>query len=80
MQAYLEPWREGCAESMLRRALELADVADLAFQAVTYQRVQASLEPDARQDLTGATLRIAAGWTGRPHTTGGWLIELTEAA
>ncbi|MET3807254.1 aminoglycoside/choline kinase family phosphotransferase [Nakamurella sp. UYEF19] len=59
VQAYLKPWREGCAESTLRRALELADVADLAFQAVTYQRIQASLEPDARQDtnLTGATLR-----------------------
>lgn len=57
VQAYLEPWREGCAESVLRRALELADVADLAFQAVTYRRIQASLEPDARQDLTGATLR-----------------------
>ncbi len=59
VQAYLEPWREGCAESTLRRALELADVADLAFQAVTYHRIQASLEPDARQgqDLTGATLR-----------------------
>ncbi len=59
VQAYLKPWREGCAESTLHRALELADVADLAFQAVTYQRIQASLEPDARQgqDLTGATLR-----------------------
>jgi len=57
VQAYLEPWREGCTESTLRRALELADVADLAFQAVTYQRIQASLEPDARQDLAGATLR-----------------------
>lgn len=57
VQAYLEPWREGCTESALRRALELADVADLAFQAVTYQRIQASLEPGARQDLAGATLR-----------------------
>jgi len=57
VQAYLAPWREGCTESTLRRALALADVADLAFQAVTYQRIQASLEPDARQDLAGATLR-----------------------
>lgn len=57
VQAYLEPWREGCTESALRRALELADVADLAFQAVTYQRIQASLEPDARRDTGGATLR-----------------------
>jgi len=51
VQAYLEPWRDGFADTILRRALELADVADLAFQAVTYQRIQASLEPDARQDL-----------------------------
>ncbi len=57
VQAYLEPWREECTDSDLRGALALADVADLAFQAVTYQRIQASLEPDARQDLAGATLR-----------------------
>jgi len=57
VQAYLRPWLEGYTESMLRRALELADVADLAFQAVTYHRIQTSLEPDARQDLTGGTLR-----------------------
>lgn len=57
VQAYLQPWRKGRTESGLRRALELADVADLAFQAVTYQRIQASLEPEARQDLTAAGLR-----------------------
>ncbi len=57
VQAYVVPWRESCTEPMLRRALELAGVADLAFQAVTYHRIQASLEPDARQDQTGATLR-----------------------
>ena len=57
VQAYLEPWRQGCTQAALRRALQLAGVADLAFQAVTYQRIQASLEPDARQDPAGATLR-----------------------
>ena len=25
--------------------------------------------------LEGATLRIAEGWTGRPHETGGWILE-----
>jgi N-methylhydantoinase A len=25
--------------------------------------------------LTGATLRIAEGWSGEPHTTGGWLLK-----
>ena len=24
--------------------------------------------------LSGATLRIAAGWMGEPHPTGGWLL------
>ncbi len=57
VQAYLQPWREGCTDSDLRRALQLADVADLAFHGVTYQRIQTSLEPDARQDPAGATLR-----------------------
>jgi N-methylhydantoinase A len=27
--------------------------------------------------LPGATLRIAAGWVGEPHVTGGWLLERT---
>jgi len=30
--------------------------------------------------LPGATLRIAAGWVGEPHATGGWLLQRTEAA
>jgi N-methylhydantoinase A len=25
--------------------------------------------------LAGATLRVAAGWTGEPHPTGGWLLQ-----
>ena len=57
VQAYLRPWRQGYTETVLRRALELAEVADLAFQGVTYGRIQTSLEPDARQDPTGGTLR-----------------------
>jgi N-methylhydantoinase A len=28
--------------------------------------------------LPGATLRIAPGWTGVPHETGGWTLERTE--
>ncbi|UIJ33953.1 aminoglycoside phosphotransferase family protein [Allobranchiibius sp. GilTou73] len=61
VQAYLEPWRAGCAESKLKRALELADVADLAFQAVTYERIQASMEPDERQDPDGGATARALG-------------------
>jgi len=33
------------------------------------------LEGPAVVALTGATLRVAPGWTGRPHATGGWLLE-----
>jgi hypothetical protein len=25
--------------------------------------------------LRGATLRVTAGWSGVPHTSGGWLLE-----
>lgn len=57
VQAYLQPWREGHTDSVLRRALELAKVADLAFQAITYERIQASLEPEARQHPANAILR-----------------------
>jgi N-methylhydantoinase A len=28
--------------------------------------------------LAGATLRIADGWTGEPHATGGWLLTRSE--
>jgi N-methylhydantoinase A len=30
--------------------------------------------------LPGATLRIAAGWTGVPHSTGGWLLQRDASA
>jgi N-methylhydantoinase A len=30
--------------------------------------------------LPSATLRIAAGWMGQPHATGGWLLQRTESA
>ena len=30
--------------------------------------------------LAGATLRIANGWTGEPHATGGWMLTRTDGA
>lgn len=30
--------------------------------------------------LEGATLRVAPGWRGRPHASGGWLLERREGA
>ncbi len=38
-------------------------------------RFEARLTGPAVVVLPGATLRIAAGWTGVPHETGGWMIE-----
>ena len=41
---------------------------------------EACLHGPAVVALPGATLRIAAGWMGQPHATGGWLLQRTEAA
>lgn len=30
--------------------------------------------------LNGATLRVAAGWIGEPHATGGWLLQRAASA
>ncbi len=35
---------------------------------------EALLAGPAVVTLAGATLRIAVGWTGQPHSTGGWLL------
>ena len=40
---------------------------------------EASLHGPAVIVLPGATLRIATGWMGQPHPTGGWLLQRTEA-
>ena len=40
---------------------------------------EARLDGPAVVVLPGATLRIAAGWTGEPHVTGGWILQRTEA-
>lgn len=53
VQIWVEPWRAWCRGSTLRRAMELVDVADLAF----HERIQTALEPAARHDLQGAQLR-----------------------
>ena len=41
---------------------------------------EACLHGPAVIALPGATLRIAAGWMGQPHPTGGWLLQRSEAA
>ena len=45
----------------------------------TGQRFEATLSGPLVVALPGATLRIAPGWTGRPHETGGWLLERDDA-
>jgi N-methylhydantoinase A len=40
----------------------------------------ARLEGPAVVVLAGATLRIAEGWVGTPHETGGWLLERGRTA
>lgn len=42
-------------------------------------RFDARLEGPSVVVLPGATLRIAPGWVGVPHETGGWLLERTLA-
>ena len=41
---------------------------------------EAELRGPAVVVLPGATLRVAAGWTGTPHSTGGWLLTRPGAA
>jgi N-methylhydantoinase A/oxoprolinase/acetone carboxylase beta subunit len=40
---------------------------------------EAKLAGPAVVVLSGATLRIAAGWIGEPHFTGGWLLTRIRA-
>lgn len=63
--AYLEPWRQGYDDVVLRRALDLAATVDLAFQAVTYERIQRSVEPAARRVLHGVQAGLLRRITGR---------------
>jgi N-methylhydantoinase A len=42
-------------------------------------RFDARLEGPSVVVLPGATLRIAPGWVGVPHETGGWLLERSIA-
>ena len=58
VRAYLDRWREGYDDAVLTRALGLATVVERAFQAVSYEGIQRSLEPDARRDLDGVQARI----------------------
>ena len=41
-------------------------------------RFDACLEGPAVVALAGATMRIAHGWTGEPHDTGGWILSRSE--
>jgi len=56
-EAYLDRWREELPLPATERVMALATVAELAFQAVTYERLQAAQEDASRWDLEGVVAR-----------------------
>lgn len=57
LQAYAQPWREALPEAVVHRALELAPLADLVFQTVTFAHIAAAAE-DGVGDFSGVVLRF----------------------
>lgn len=57
LQAYAQPWREVLPEAVVDRALELAPLADLVFQTVTFAHIAAAAE-DGVGDFSGVVLRF----------------------
>lgn len=57
-QAYAQPWREALPEADVDRALELAPLADLVFQTVTFAQIAGASE-DGAGDFSG----VVAGFT-----------------
>jgi len=56
-EAYLGRWRQELSLPATDRVMALATVAELAFQAVTYERLQAAQEDAARWQLEGVVAR-----------------------
>lgn len=53
LQAFAEPWRSAHPDAKIDRALQLAPVVDLAFQADTFDRIVAATEPASAYELGG---------------------------
>jgi hypothetical protein len=59
MQAHARPWRDAFPEADVDRALELAPLADLVFQTVTFAHIAAAAE-DGSGDFTGTVARLTS--------------------
>ena len=57
VSAYLAAWREALPGADLGRVMDLADVAEKVFQAVTYERLQAAQEDAAVWMMEGVVAR-----------------------
>ncbi|WP_191277539.1 aminoglycoside phosphotransferase family protein [Nocardioides flavus (ex Wang et al. 2016)] len=57
LQAYAGPWRDAFPDADVDRALELAPLADLVFQSVTFAQIAAAAE-DGVGDFEGVVLRF----------------------
>ena len=57
MQAHARPWRDAFPDADVDRALELAPLADLVFQTVTFAHIAAAAE-DGSGDFTGTVARL----------------------
>ena len=70
MQAYAAPWRDAFPDADVDRALELAPLADLVFQTVTFAQIAAASE-DGAGDFDGVVLRFTREVVERVTTAGG---------
>ena len=59
MQAHARPWRDAFPDADVDRALELAPLADLVFQTVTFAHIAAAAE-DGSGDFTGTVARLTS--------------------
>ena len=57
LQSYLDSWRAGFPDAVLRRASDLALTADRVFQAVTYEILGRALRPPHAAPLAGLQAR-----------------------
>lgn len=70
LQAYAQPWREALPDADVDRALELAPLADLVFQTVTFAQI-ASASEDGAGDFNGVVLRFTRAVIEQVRPQGG---------
>ena len=62
---YAEQWRAAYPDADIDRTLTLAPLADLAFQAITFDRIVDSTEPQSRWELGGVVADLLRTLPGR---------------